>query len=101
MPTLWVRMVAIEGLSGRGSLHFHYECSIELQKLQVFCHLVYELHRTLGTHQCVVYMGRGGSPGPIPSTVVEPAAICVRPLGGRLLVKHGWWIEEKHGRVLN
>ena len=84
--TLWVRLRVGQG----AALHFHYERSIELQKLQVFGHLVYELHRALRRHQHIANMGRGCSPGPIPSTVVEPAAICVLPLGEGLLAKHGW-----------
>ena len=79
----------LKSWSGRGSV-FHYEHSIELQKLQVFGHLVYELHRALRMHQHIANMGRGCSPGPIPSTVVEPAAICVLPLGEGSLAKHGW-----------
>ena len=53
----------------------------------MLCNLVYELHRALGTNQRVVDMeNKGGQPGPMPNTVVEPAAICVLPLNEGSLI---------------
>ena len=56
--------------------------SCHSQQLEMASNLVYELHwccRTL--HQWRVWDYRGPNlPGPIPRTVRDPAAICVRPL---------------------